>query len=54
MFLLDAMAPEATFDSMGALMSVIILLTPFIIGGIVFLIIFTSIRRKRKKSQAKQ
>ena len=52
MFLLDAMAPETTVNSMGALLSVLLLLTPFIIAGIVFLIVFTSIRRKRKKSQA--
>ena len=51
MFLLDAMAPEATVNSMGALLLVLLLLTPFIIAGIVFLIVFTSIRRKRKNQQ---
>lgn len=51
MFLLDALAPETTVDSMDALWLVLLLLTPFIIAGIVFLIVFTSIRRKRKKGQ---
>ena len=49
MFLLDVMAPETTVNSMGALLLVLLLLTPFIIAGIVFLIVFTSIRRKKSQ-----
>ena len=39
MFLLDAMAPETTVNSMGALLLVLLLLTPFIIAGMISIVL---------------
>ena len=54
MFFTDIPTPVNTGNTTGSLASIILLITPFIIAGIVFLIVFASIRRKRKKSQLKK
>ena len=52
MILLDAITDaELSGETAGSIMSIVILLAPFIVAGIVFLIVFTSARSRRRKNQ---
>ena len=52
MVLLDAITnADLSGETAGSIVSIVILLAPFVVAGIVFLIVFTSARSRRRKNQ---